>query len=103
MQQNTELPFAPGVYSKCAATIDSCETLEQLTIANRFVCNNKESLTPEQYKGLKRKIFRHPNYNELVLNYIDEQEKVIAIPRRTFALLIFLGLICWVVFFWGLL
>lgn len=103
MLKAEEITFIPGVYTKCACTIDSCVTFEQLVIAERLVSNNKHLLTEAQYAGLKRKILRHPEFNNLVNTYLNEQEKTIVISKPFIICAAIFGCACWATFFWWLL
>lgn len=96
------LPFQPGVFTKCAAAIESCKLLEQLHVANKLVENNYSNLTEAQYVTLKNRIARHPCAAHLVM-VPTNSAYTIFMSKRAFIVCLVLGIASWSTLAWWLL
>lgn len=96
------LPFKPGVFTKCAAAIESCKLIEQLNAANRMVENNYSNLSEAQYIALKNRIARHPCAAHLVMLPANS-EYTIFMSKRTFIMCLVLGMLSLASLVWWLL
>lgn len=97
-----DLPFQPGVFTKCAAAIESCKLIEQLHAANKMVENNYSNLTEAQYITLKNRIARHPCAEHLVM-IPTNCEYTIFMKRSTFIACLVTGIVSWLLLGWWLL
>ncbi len=94
-----DLSFQPGVFTKCAAAIESCKLLEQLQAANKMVENNYNNLTEAQYMTLKNRIARHPCAAHLVIVPVHN-DYTLFIPKPMLAILIMAGISSWSMLAW---
>lgn len=97
-----DLPFQPGVFTKCAAAIESCKLLEQLQAANKMVENNYSNLSEAQYVTLKNRITRHPCTAHLVM-VPHNCEYTIFMSKPAFVCCLVVGVLSWIALLWWLL